>query len=283
MNSSNWPDDSTAATPSAQDEAAQVGREGAEAGAHLAQKAGDEAKNVAHTAGHEAKNLVGELSDDLKSQAGAQQQKVAEGLRSISQELTGMAENNQQSAGTATHWVHEAARRTGDAAGWLEQRDPGSLVDEVRRFARRRPGAFLAMAAGAGLLAGRLTRGLTGDSSGQGVSGASQGGPSSSPRPTIPPAPNAAPAEPAKVPPAPEYHLASGAVAGASVTGGQAGTADAGLYESDPSLDSYTDVDATFGNDAESGAVPPTVYPPVPGPLGDKTDDIVDGTQRRLP
>jgi hypothetical protein len=34
------------------------------------------------------------------------------------------------------------------------------VLDEVRAFARRRPGAYLAIAAGAGLLTGRLARGL---------------------------------------------------------------------------------------------------------------------------
>ncbi len=282
MNSNNWPDDSTTTTPSAKDEAKEVGHEGAEAGAHVAQTAGAEAKNVAHTAGREAKNLVGELGDDLKSQAGAQQQKVAEGLRSISQELKGMAENNQQDTGTATHWVHEAARRTGDAAGWLDERDPGSLVDEVKRFARRRPGAFLAMAAGAGLLVGRLTRGLTKDSSGQVKEGAHHGGTGGSRRTTVPPAPNAAPSEPAKVPPTPEYHLASGTVAEAGVAGGRAGTADAGLYESEASLDTYTGDDATIGYDATAGGVPPTVYPPVPERV-ENADDIAGDDERRLP
>ena len=47
------------------------------------------------------------------------------------------------------------------AAGWLADRDPGSLLDEVRSFARKKPGTYLAIALGAGVLAGRLTRGLT--------------------------------------------------------------------------------------------------------------------------
>ena len=45
-------------------------------------------------------------------------------------------------------------------ASWLENRDPGSLLDEVKSFARQRPGTFLLAAAGAGLLAGRLGRSL---------------------------------------------------------------------------------------------------------------------------
>jgi hypothetical protein len=38
-------------------------------------------------------------------------------------------------------------------------------VDEVQSFARRRPGVFLALAAAAGLVAGRLTRGIKAASS----------------------------------------------------------------------------------------------------------------------
>jgi hypothetical protein len=44
-------------------------------------------------------------------------------------------------------------------------------VDELQSFARRRPGMFLAITAGAGLIAGRLTRGLKDASSGNGPSG----------------------------------------------------------------------------------------------------------------
>lgn len=152
----------------AKGEAKQVGKEGAEASQHVAGVAKDEAKGVAQEAKGQAQNLTHQLGDDLKSQAGDQQKKVAENLRSISDELGSMAQNSEQN-GTATHWVQEASRRTGDIAGWLDQRDPGGLLDETKRFARNRPGAFLAIAAGAGLLAGRLTRGMKDNSSdGQG-------------------------------------------------------------------------------------------------------------------
>ena len=50
-----------------------------------------------------------------------------------------------------------------DAAGWLENRDPGSLVTELKQFARQRPGTFLAAAAAIGVVGGRLSRGLVAD------------------------------------------------------------------------------------------------------------------------
>lgn len=149
-------------TSAAKGEAKDVGRQGAEAAKGVAQTAGTEAKNVASEAGTQAKNLVGEVGSTIKSQAGTQQQRVTEGLRSLTDELKSMADKSE--GGTAQQLVQQVAQRTDSAASWLEGRDPGSVLEEVAGFARRRPGTFLLVAAGAGLLAGRLTRGLTGDS-----------------------------------------------------------------------------------------------------------------------
>lgn len=146
----------------AKHEAGQVKREGAEAGKKVAGTAKDEAGHVADQAKSKAKGLVSELGDDVRGQAQTQQQRVADGLRSVSQELGSMAENSEEQ-GMATNLVRQAASRTDAAAGWLGDRDPGSLLDEVKTFARKRPGAFLAIAAGAGLLAGRLSRGAAAD------------------------------------------------------------------------------------------------------------------------
>jgi hypothetical protein len=70
-----------------------------------------------------------------------------------------MARNSEQD-GVATDLARQAADKARMAAGWLADRDPGSLLDEVRSFARKKPGTYLALALGAGVLAGRLTRGL---------------------------------------------------------------------------------------------------------------------------
>ena len=62
-------------------------------------------------------------------------------------------------SGIATDLAQQAATRVHDVAGWLESRNPGEIVDELRGIARRRPGAFLLGAVAAGVVAGRLTRG----------------------------------------------------------------------------------------------------------------------------
>ena len=90
-----------------------------------------------------------------------------------------MAESQQGESGMAADLARQGASRLDAAASWLENRQPGEILDEVRSFARRRPGAFIAGAAILGLVGGRMTRGLTADSSSdQGQSSLAQASPS---------------------------------------------------------------------------------------------------------
>jgi len=146
-------------TDVAKDQAAEVAGTARDAGKHVAGVAGEQAGQVASEATQQVKQLVKQTRGELTEQAASQQQRVASGLRSLSKELSAMAQGSEQS-GIATDLVHQASDRTNAVASWLEQREPGHVVDEVTRFARQRPGTFLALAAGAGLLVGRLGRGL---------------------------------------------------------------------------------------------------------------------------
>ncbi|QDG90570.1 hypothetical protein [Pseudarthrobacter sp. NIBRBAC000502770] len=144
----------------AKDEAADVARTAAGSAQNVARTAKDEAANVSHEAKANAQDLLGQAKSGLTSQAGTQQQKAAEGIRNISTQLHSMASAPDQQ-GMASDLVRQAAERTSSMATWLENREPGDLLNEVQRFARNKPGTFLLLAAGAGVLAGRLTRGLT--------------------------------------------------------------------------------------------------------------------------
>jgi len=121
------------------------------------------AKEEAKEVGREAKAQVSRLYDnaryELKSQAADRQVKLADGLRSAGDELRGLAEGRVDgNGGMATDLVREVSHRLDGAASWLGSRDPGAVLDEVKRYARRRPVVFLAAAAIAGIVAGRLTR-----------------------------------------------------------------------------------------------------------------------------
>jgi hypothetical protein len=94
--------------------------------------------------------------------------------------------------GVASDLIRQAAERSESVASWLDNRDPGSLLNEVKSFARQRPGTFLLLAAGAGLLAGRLGRSLQAGApvpGGQAASG--QAGPATAASQTAHSAPSA--------------------------------------------------------------------------------------------
>ena len=143
----------------AKDEAANVADQAKGAAQNVAETAKTEAKNVAYEAKNSARDLLHQAKSDLTSQAGTQQTKAAEGIRNISSQLRSMADAPDQQ-GVASDLIRQAADRSESVASWLDNRDPGSLLGEVKSFARQRPGTFLLLAAGAGLLAGRLGRSL---------------------------------------------------------------------------------------------------------------------------
>jgi hypothetical protein len=140
-------------------DASDVARTAKDSAQGVAETAKAEAANVASEVKSNAKDLLYQARSDLTQQAGTQQQKVADGLRSISDELHAMARASDQ-PGVASDLVRQVAERSTSAATWLDGRDPGSLLNEVKSFARQRPGTFLLLAAGAGVLAGRLSRSL---------------------------------------------------------------------------------------------------------------------------
>lgn len=150
----------TSKTQAAKQEASNVAGQAASAAQDVAQTAKTEAANVAQEAKANAQDLLHQAKSGLTSQAGTQQQKAAEGIRNISSQLHSMASAPEQQ-GVASDLIRQAAERTSSMASWLENRQPGDLLNEVQRYARNNPGTFLLLAAGAGVLAGRLTRGLT--------------------------------------------------------------------------------------------------------------------------
>ena len=146
------------------DQAADLGHSGIQAGKHAADVAREQASGVAAEAGSQGRDLLRQAQDQLGEQAAQGQQRLAAELLSLSDELSSMADGSGQ-GGVAADLARHAASRARDAGQWLGDRRPAQVMDEVQSFARRRPGVFLALAAGAGLVASRLTRGIKSASS----------------------------------------------------------------------------------------------------------------------
>ena len=93
------------------EEAGEVARTAADSAQGVAETAKSEAANVATEVKANAIDLLHQARHDLTQQAGAQQQKVASGLRSVSDELHAMAQASDP-PGVATDLVRQAAERS---------------------------------------------------------------------------------------------------------------------------------------------------------------------------
>ncbi|SHM78289.1 hypothetical protein [Actinacidiphila paucisporea] len=188
----------------AQDKAAEGAGLVGEKAADVAGTAKDQAVNTAQEVATQARDLLGELREQLQGQSRAQAQQLAGNVRRLADELHEMSENGKPDS-TATAVVRQVADSGRQVASHLENRGPEGVVEDLRDFARRRPGLFLAGAAVAGFAAARLGKGIAaaGSSNGQGA----VAGTASRPRATgsAEALPQIAPQPRAAVPAAPVY------------------------------------------------------------------------------
>ena len=148
----------------AKDEAKGVAQDAAQSGRQTAETAKEQAGQVADEAKNQAKQLLDQAREQVTTTGVEQKDRAASGLRSLADELTGMVNGEGSQSGVAADLARQASDYVRNAADMLENREPAELLQEVRRFARQRPGAFLLGAAAIGFVGGRLTRGLAADS-----------------------------------------------------------------------------------------------------------------------
>lgn len=164
---------STQADP--KERAKQVGGTAADEGKHVSEVAKEEASHVTSEAREQASKVIEDAKAEINEQSRQQCDRIAKELRTFSDQLRKMAAGSE-SSGTAAKVAQEVADRTGNLSSRIEGREPAQLLEEVRTFARSRPGSFLVGAAVAGLVAGRLGRSAkAGSSQGESTSPSAQG------------------------------------------------------------------------------------------------------------
>ena len=164
----------------ATDQAAGVASTAAEQTGHVATRAveggkwvaavgQDEARQVASTAaeqvgqvagevGTQARNLIEESKTQLHAQAQTQTDQIATKLRTLGDQVQALVEGRTEDAGPLGDYARQAAQTVSHVANRVEDRGFDGIVEDVQRFARRRPGTFLLGAAVAGFGIGRLLR-----------------------------------------------------------------------------------------------------------------------------
>lgn len=137
--------------PSATDRAKDEGR-------RLVDEGRREASEVTNVARSETASIARKTGDDLRRRADDQTGQMAGMLESLADELDEVASASDREGGHLTGVARDGARASRRMAERLERDGLDGVVHDVNRFARRRPGMFLAAAFGTGLLLGRLTR-----------------------------------------------------------------------------------------------------------------------------
>lgn len=130
-----------------------------EAGSQVADTVKDEAREVFQEGKQQGRRVLDEGLAELRSQAAGAQSKLADTLQALADELADMT-GGVPSNGTVASLASQAQGYTERAAAWLGDNDMDATMVSVRRFAARNPWGFLALATGAGVVAGRFAKGL---------------------------------------------------------------------------------------------------------------------------
>lgn len=146
-------------TEVAKEQASQVSQKATEAAGQVAQTSKQQAGEVAQEAKTQALDLAGQVRSQVTTQASAQRDKLVQVIRSFGDELQQMANGSGSGSGMAADLANQASARINSVVSFVESREPADLLEDLRRIARQRPGAFLLGATTLGALAGRLTKG----------------------------------------------------------------------------------------------------------------------------
>jgi len=110
---------------------------------------------------NKATNVAHDVRRELETQGDAQAKRAASALRSVGSQLHDMADSGQ--SGTVTDVTRQLADKSRQVASRLEEGGVQGASEDLRRFARRQPGVFLAAAGLAGFVVTRALRSAQGN------------------------------------------------------------------------------------------------------------------------
>jgi hypothetical protein len=153
----------------ARDETREVAADAAERGKEVTAAVQEQAGAVVHEAAEQARRVAAEaktqvryVAEDakmqLRGQAETQASRLADGLERFQQQGQALLAGDRDGAGQLADYADRALASVGQLTYQLRSRSVDDLVGDLRRYAQRRPGAFLAGAAVLGFVAGRMLR-----------------------------------------------------------------------------------------------------------------------------
>ncbi len=145
-------------TDAARDEARQAAQTAGAEASDVRDSAQEQAGRVAREANRQARNVFEDTKAQLRSQANEQTKRLGSVIQDFSGNARALGEGRGEDAGDLGRYASQAADRLEDMAARLNDLGFDGVVEEAKRFARQRPGAFLLGAATAGFAATRLAR-----------------------------------------------------------------------------------------------------------------------------
>lgn len=150
--------EAAAVAGTAKDEAANVTQTASQAASEVTGTAKEQVAEVASEARTQISDLTSQARAQVAEQASTQKDKAASQARSFADQLQSMA-RGESTEGPTADIVRSLSTKVQELADKLERTEPQQLLDEVRRYARNKPGTFLFGAALAGFVTGRLAKG----------------------------------------------------------------------------------------------------------------------------
>ena len=150
-----------------------TGQTGSSSSGQVAQQAKQQGQQFAQQARQQASDLASRGGEQVKSQLDYQKHQAAQRLTPVQTALRETAQQlRRQGQGPVAGYADQASDQVERFSGYLRETSVDEITDEVRGFARSRPGLFLGSAALLGFLGTRFLK-----SSSQGASSAGDGEP----------------------------------------------------------------------------------------------------------
>lgn len=122
------------------------------------QRAKSEVRSVASDARDQASEVLGTARRELRTQAAEQAKSLSSTLNDFSRQLGSMADGSGEPDAQVAQLARSAADSLAQRAERLDDGGIDGVVDDVKRFARNRPGAFILGSIATGFAIGRLAK-----------------------------------------------------------------------------------------------------------------------------
>jgi hypothetical protein len=139
-------------------ESAEIAETAKQAGKEVMSEVGEQTTAVARTAKDQIGQLATQTRQELKAQSEQRGEQLAARLQTWAGQMKALVEGRVEDAGELRGLIGDAQQRLESFASSLRERGPDGVMQDVRAFARRRPGMFLLAAGATGFAIGRIVK-----------------------------------------------------------------------------------------------------------------------------